>query len=257
MTCNELVDLAVDAWHGAITAFCHLQPQGSTKEGARGTRIIISGTPVADLNAVISMTRQPDIAEVSAFAAILAAAGLPWSIQVRSDSFYPDIAEVATKYGLTKSFRKPFMIKQMDNDELTSPINQTIDVRRVPKEDHDVYNSVLAAGYEAPEHVFRGFSAPKVLNGHGMTAYMAEDSETPVATSFGALVDHHVGVFNVATRPAYRRRGAARAATAKVLKDAYAQGARTAFLHSTPAGLGLYKSLGFRIVEEWLVFIAP
>jgi hypothetical protein len=36
------------AWHAAIEAFCDLQPKGATKIGAHGTRLITSGTPVAE-----------------------------------------------------------------------------------------------------------------------------------------------------------------------------------------------------------------
>jgi len=257
MTHTELVDLAVDAWHDAIEAFCCLQPQGSAKEGPHGTRLVVSGTPVSVLNAVISTTREPDVAELCAFAASYSNGGLPWSIQLRDILSFPTIVQVANDRGLTKSFRMPFLIKHLGIDDMNIPTIDTISIRRVPMEDHDVYNSTLAAGYEAPDHVFRGFSAPNVLSAQGMTAYLVEEAGIPVATSFGVLVNDHVGVFNVSTRPAYRRRGYARAATAAVLRDAYAQGARTAFLHCTPAGRGVYESLGFATAEEWHVYVAP
>jgi GNAT superfamily N-acetyltransferase len=102
------------------------------------------------------------------------------------------------------------------------------------------------------------FAPPlNVLSAKGMTAYLVEEAGVPVATSFGVLVNGHVGVFNISTRPPYRRRGYARAATTAVLRDAYTQGARTAFLHCTPAGRGVYESLDFVTSEEWHVYVAP
>jgi ribosomal protein S18 acetylase RimI-like enzyme len=256
-TSTSSVDLAVAAWHDAIEAFCRLQPHGHVKEGPRGTRSFVSGVPVSVLNAVISTSREPDVEELCAFAASYSNEGLPWSIQLRGVPVNSAIAQVAADRGLTNSFTLPFMTKHLDADDTNAlPLDKII-VRRVPAEDHETYNGALAAGYEAPDQVFRGFSAPNVLSAEGMTAYLVEEDGTPVATSFGVLVDGHVGVFNISTRPAYRRRGYARAATTAALRDAYAQGARTAFLHCTPAGRGVYESLGFATSEEWQVYVAP
>jgi hypothetical protein len=173
------VDLAVAAWHDAIEAFCRLQPQGYMKEGPRGTRSIVSGTPVSVLNAVISTTRKPDVAELSEFAASYSNDGLPWSIQLRGDPVNSAITQVAADRGLTKSFTLPFMTKHLDVDDTNASPLDKISVRRVAAEDHDTYNSALAAGYEAPDQVFRGFSAPNVLSAEGMTAYLVEEDGTP------------------------------------------------------------------------------
>jgi ribosomal protein S18 acetylase RimI-like enzyme len=227
------------------------------KEGPRGTRLIVSGTPVSVLNAVISTTHNPDLAELSEFATSCRNEGLPWSIQLRADPADSVIAQVAAAHGLSRSFTLPFMTRHLNADDTNASPLDRISIRRVPAEDHETYNSALAAGYEAPEQVFRGFSAPDVLSAEGMTAYLVEEDGVPVATSFGVLVNGHVGIFNISTRPAYRRRGYARAATTAVLRDAYAQGAHTAFLHCTPAGRGVYESLGFATSEEWLVYAAP
>ncbi|WP_322071402.1 GNAT family N-acetyltransferase [Paraburkholderia bannensis] len=253
----DSVDLAVAAWHDAIKSFCQLQPHGDVKEGPRGTRAIVSGTPVSVLNAVISTTRTPDLAELREFAQSYSNNGLPWSIQLRGAAFEADIEPIAIHRGLTQSFVLPFMTRSLDAGVMNVPLPGAIDVRRVPPEDHDAYNRALASGYEAPEQVFRGFSAPNVLGAEGMTAWLVEEDGIAVATSFGVLVNDHVGVFNISTRPAYRRRGYARAATAAVLCDAYRQGTRTAFLHCTPAGRGVYESLGFATAETWKVYSTP
>lgn len=251
------VDLAVAAWHDAIEAFCRLQPHGRVKGGPRGTRSYVSGVPVSVLNAVITTSREPDVEEFSAFAESYNDEGLPWSIQLRGSPVSPAFAQIAAGRGLTDSFALPFMTKHLDAGETNFPPLGKMSVRRVPAEDHETYNRALAPGYEAPDQVFRGFSAPDVLSAEGMTAYLVEEDGSPVATSFGVVVNGHVGVFNISTHPAYRRRGYARAATAAVLRDAYAQGARTAFLHCTPAGRGVYESLGFTTSEEWQVYVAP
>ncbi|MFM0075897.1 GNAT family N-acetyltransferase [Paraburkholderia sediminicola] len=182
---------------------------------------------------------------------------LPWSIQLRSAPVNSGIAQIAADRGLTVSFTLPFMIKHLGADNGRALLPGNIIVRRVPAQDRDTYNTALASGFEAPGEACKGFSAPHILSAKGMTAFLVEESGIPVATSFRIAVNGHVGVFNISTLPAYRRRGYARAATIAVLQHAYAQGARTAFLHCTPAARGVYASLGFVTSEEWPVYATP
>ncbi len=256
MTTVQEVELAIHAWHAAIDTFCSLQPQGQTATAPHGTRTITSGTPVPILNGVISATREPDVAELHALATAYRDEGRPWSIQLRGDTRYRAIDQVASERGLNRTFTLPFMTKRLGSSDLGVPTIELASVRQVYAEDHELYNAALAAGYEAPEHVFRGFSSPAVLSARGMSAFVVEEMGVPVATSFGAFVNGQVGVFNISTRPLSRRRGYARLATAAVLRDAYLKGARTAFLHCTATGRPLYESLGFEAAEEWLVYAA-
>lgn len=52
-------------------------------------------------------------------------------------------------------------------------------------------------------------------------------------------------LFNVFTRPTYRRRGLARRVMQELLQDARAMGLDVVELHATDDGYALYKSLGF------------
>jgi N-acetylglutamate synthase len=65
-----------------------------------------------------------------------------------------------------------------------------------------------------------------------------------------------VGVFNVATAEAFRRRGFGAAATRAVLREGLERGASVAILQSSPAGHGVYEALGFREVVRYRVFVA-
>jgi GNAT superfamily N-acetyltransferase len=257
MTDAQLVDCAVLAWHATIEALCRLLPEGAFDKGAHGTHAVTSGTPIASLNGVFSTMRQPDMTELSSFAASYSKSTLPWSIQVRSEGSNASVAQTAAEHGLTKSFEQPFMLKHLREGDAAMRMHGNASVRQVPKEEHQIYNQVLAAGCEAPEHVFHKVTAPEVLGARGMSAYLVEEAGIPVATSFGVLAGDYVGVFNIATPPAYRLRGYARMATAAVLRNAYAHGARTAFLHSTPDGYRVYESLGFATAETWRIFVRP
>jgi hypothetical protein len=252
----EQLELAITAWHAAIDIFCSLQAKGQTASAPHGSRTITSGIPVPTLNGVISPTRQTDVAEMHELAARYRDEGRPWSIQLRGDTRYPAIEQVAVERGLNRSFTLPFMTRRLGSGDLNVPAIELASVRQIHAKDHALYNAALAAGYQAPEHVFRGFSSPAVLSAPGMSAFVVEEMGIPVATSFGCFANDQVGVFNISTRPISRRRGYARLATAAVLRDARLKGARAAFLHCTSAGRPLYESLGFEAAEEWLVYAA-
>jgi ribosomal protein S18 acetylase RimI-like enzyme len=86
-------------------------------------------------------------------------------------------------------------------------------------------------------------------------AYALLRVDGDVAAQARAVVDgEHLGVYAVATRPAFRRRGLARACLAVLARWGADAGATTAYLlverHNTPA-VALYKRLGF---EERFVY---
>jgi ribosomal protein S18 acetylase RimI-like enzyme len=70
----------------------------------------------------------------------------------------------------------------------------------------------------------------------------------PAAQARAVADGAHLGIFAVATRPAYRRRGLARACIGALAAWGAAQGATTAYLlveHDNAPALSLYEQLGF------------
>jgi hypothetical protein len=255
---TESVERAIACWQLAVEALCSVTPHASVQMTARGTRVLTTGTQVAFLNGLFATTLEPDLEELSTLAKAYSSSTLPWSIQIRGDSAStPAVTQIARQYGLTESHSEPFMTRQLVESEMRWPDNTTGQLRRVPKEEHDTYIAVLAAGFAIPEEIFGPLVTPALLGDERMTAFLVEEAGVPVATSLGVLMDDHVGVFNISTLPSHRRRGHARAATAAVLLDAYTRGARTAFLRSSPAGKPVYESMGFATVENWRIYVAP
>jgi ribosomal protein S18 acetylase RimI-like enzyme len=113
---------------------------------------------------------------------------------------------------------------------------------------------VMFAGFEMPEAIMPGFVeryrdfciGPEAIN----RLFIARLGGRAVALALGFSMDGVVGVYNVATVPDARRRGAGSAATAAAMADARARGAHTAILESSAIGLSLYERLGFRQVCE-------
>lgn len=77
----------------------------------------------------------------------------------------------------------------------------------------------------------------------------------PAATALTYTGDGTVGIYNVATREAWRRRGLGTAITRHAIVDAAAAGATVAILQSSPAGRGVYESLGFREVMRYRLLV--
>ncbi|OGK83461.1 MAG: ribosomal-protein-alanine N-acetyltransferase [Candidatus Rokubacteria bacterium GWC2_70_24] len=66
-------------------------------------------------------------------------------------------------------------------------------------------------------------------------------------------IGHEIHITNLAVHPEWRRRGIARALLESILADGRARGVLLAFLEVRPTNveaLGLYGSLGFRIIGE-------
>lgn len=108
----------------------------------------------------------------------------------------------------------------------------------------------FSAGFGYSADVGRSFFA--VFAGLGLDArsslvhYLGRVADEPVATAsafFGAGV---VGIYSVATLPAWRRQGIGAAMTLAPLRDARLRGYHIGILHAEPAGLSLYRQLGFR-----------
>jgi ribosomal protein S18 acetylase RimI-like enzyme len=122
---------------------------------------------------------------------------------------------------------------------------------------HDAM-AVMFEGFEMPREIqpqfeerFRDFSVgPRARQ----RTYLARIDGRPVATSLGAVLDGVVAIYNVATVPDARRRGAGGAVTAAAMADAQAGGARWAILETSEMGRSVYERLGFRQVTEVAIY---
>jgi ribosomal protein S18 acetylase RimI-like enzyme len=77
--------------------------------------------------------------------------------------------------------------------------------------------------------------------------YLGEDAVATAELTVGGGV---VGLYNISTLPAYRRRGVGTAMTVQPLVEAREQGNRAAILQAAAAGVGIYERVGFRAYGE-------
>jgi ribosomal protein S18 acetylase RimI-like enzyme len=118
---------------------------------------------------------------------------------------------------------------------------------------------IMFAGYGLPREVmpvveerYAGFAiGPRAIQ----RVFVARLDGRPVATGLAFIVDGVVGIYNVATLPADRRRGAGRAVTRAALTDAAKQGATAAILESSTSGRSVYEALGFREIGSMTILM--
>ncbi|MBW3555879.1 MAG: GNAT family N-acetyltransferase [Actinobacteria bacterium] len=118
----------------------------------------------------------------------------------------------------------------------------------------DDYRRVLSEGFEVPPSLAEIFAARAAVASARIRPLVGYLDEQPVACAALLLTGDVAGVYNVATTPAYRRRGFARALTAAAVSAGVESGAAVAALQSTPAGEPLYRKMGFRTVTHYRQF---
>ncbi|MEO7664315.1 MAG: GNAT family N-acetyltransferase, partial [Candidatus Limnocylindrales bacterium] len=111
-------------------------------------------------------------------------------------------------------------------------------------------------------HLGHGYGAATVdaLFGSRLAAddvgcWIAWDGDAPMSLAFITRIGRSLGLWDMLTAPAHRRRGAGRAVLTAALAGAAAWRAKpidTIVFWSSPAGRPLYKSLGFTIADEVL-----
>ncbi|MBU2665020.1 GNAT family N-acetyltransferase [Actinoplanes bogorensis] len=252
MNLANAADAASHGWLDSLRRLGGTQPTGFFEQTAAGTAVIVTGVPFASLNGIASISRTPCVDEISELSDSPRLREVPWTIKVRGDAVDPEVVAVADDHGLAKRESMPLMLRGLTPDDAAGVPG----VQRVTGTGSIPYQRTLAAGFEGPEPLFAVFADAAVLEAPGMSGYVVEADGVPVATAFGVITGDMVGVFNVAVPPAFRRKGYGRQATAAVLADGYRAGARTAFLHSSEAGMPLYEQMGFQLAENWSVFAA-
>jgi len=129
-------------------------------------------------------------------------------------------------------------------------------VGRLAPEEARVHGLVAARGFGAPEAAFAPPTSSALASRDELGYYVGELEGEPVVTGLGLRLDDYLGVFDVARPPEARRRGYGAALTARIIEDGFDDGARWAWLQSSPDGHRVYQRLGFRKVAFWQCWIA-
>ncbi|MFI1990861.1 GNAT family N-acetyltransferase [Actinoplanes sp. NPDC020271] len=249
-----IADRTAAAWFASLEALCRTAPGGWYAECGT-SRAATTGSRIPALNSAYGVTLDPDPASLDEMALAVRARDVPWSISVRGPATYP-IVGLALRHGLRECEESPVLGCPAGDVVFRDPAAAPGAIRRVRAAEWHVYTDVLAQAFEASAEVFGTMMAGEVLDHPAFAGYLAVESGRPVGTGLGMPADGVIGVFNVGVIPSHRGRGIGRAITERILADAFAAGADTAYLHSSAMGRPLYESMGFRHLETRTVFTA-
>ena len=181
----------------------------------------------------------------------IAELGLPASVQLRRGST-PAVADEARRLGLAEEHPLPAMVVQPHELKATLPPELVVG----PVDDEDGLRDAMAtatAGFETPPDFFEPLYTTAAAALEGLTYYVGRVHGVAVSTSVGFTLDATVGIFNVATAPEHRGYGYGAALTAAAASNAFANGADLAWLQSSAMGLSVYRRIGFREVESYVL----
>jgi predicted GNAT family acetyltransferase len=220
-----------------------------------GVFVAVTVVPVPALNVVFVDGPRADLEVVAALLDEVAAAELPHCLQARPGC-EPMLAQVARRRGMTEDAEIPLMVCD-DPSALRNDRPADLVIRALLPGEAPVHAKLASLGFDAPEEYFRKLMTPAVLSAPGARCYVGEVDGEPVTTAFAVTLRDFVAIFNVATPPVHRRHGYGAAVTAQAMRDGLSNGARWAWLQSSPAGYPVYQRLGFRTGESWRCWIMP
>jgi GNAT superfamily N-acetyltransferase len=143
-------------------------------------------------------------------------------------------------------------------DSLAPPSRRLPEVTVRPVSDADTrsdFAHITSMAFEIPPGICHAvYSEDRAWQGT-YKGWLGYHGRTPVCTTALVVCAEAIGVYSVATLPAFQNRGYAEALMREAIARASAEtGIERTVLQSTSAGLPLYKALGYRTVTRFQVF---
>lgn len=234
----------------------------STPDGAleqRGDVLLIAGddpTPVI-VNSAFAIGASGDPASIlPAAAAFFGRRGHAYGLWTRA---HADAAleAVLPAAGFTIDIDLPVMV--LEARPASVPLTAGAVLRQVVDEPGvEDFRTADRAGFADDDHeraaVDSAFRDPASLLDPAVAGFVAYVDGVPAAAAMSFTDGGVARVGWVGTVPAYRRRGLGAAVTCAAVLAGFDRGARIAALESSPMGVGLYRSLGFRQITNYRVW---
>jgi GNAT superfamily N-acetyltransferase len=131
-----------------------------------------------------------------------------------------------------------------------------VTVRRVDDaETRTAFAHITSMAFEIPLEICRAVYAEGRAWQGTYKGWLGYQGQTPVSTTALVVCADAIGVYSVGTLPAFQRRGYAEAVMRGAIAQASAEtGIERTVLQSTPAGMRLYRALGYEAVTRFQVF---
>ncbi len=245
---DAVASALVDTW----ALLCGAIDRGWSRT-ADGVTTAVSGIAAAPFNRVcVAAAGEVQAAVIESALDDVTTTGLPHMLQVR-----PRVTEAAVPLAARRNMAPELPTPLMCASPL--PRRCPVDglaIRALEPAEAGIHCELAAEGFGIPIELFAALLSPVVLGLPEFRIYVGEASGQSVVTAAAVARGRWVGIFNVATRTDHRRRGYGAAITAHVAADAAGHDAEWAWLQSSPAGYGVYRRLGFEVLERWPAWVS-
>lgn len=255
-------DLAIREHENLLAAYgaAAANASGSLVERDRGIALFAVPLPIRLFNQVVVERDDADPDTLQAAVGVMRQRRAMFVVNLRDgidDRWVPLVREL----GLVEASPEPWM-PGMAAHPLRAPGSvpppDGHDIRRVTElggvRDHIAAGS---AGFEMPVEWFEAVMGPATLADPAAAIYVGYTDGVPVTAGLGYRTGATIGVYNIATVAAARRRGYGAAMTMRIVDDGAAAGCDVAVLQSSEMGYPVYERLGFRTVVSYRAWIDP
>jgi ribosomal protein S18 acetylase RimI-like enzyme len=235
------------------------QIAGSVVRRSDGVAVFATGLPLRLFNVAMIDGEGAGPSAIGAAVELLRQRGAPWALSLRAGTDDVHVATAAT-LGLVAHEVDPWIpglaMHPIPADIAGPP--PALEIRPVT----DLAGSrehadVAAEGFDMPRAWLDAFVTEGLLADASVTLYVGHEDGRPVVAGMGLRTGRTIGIYNIATIPAARRRGHAAAMTRRIIADALPAGCDVAVLQSSDMGRPIYEALGFRDVVAYRAFIDP
>lgn len=221
-----------------------------------GMVLAYSGTNVASFNIAFVTRPLEDAGRIISDAIrFFDERNVPFIVRIR-EAVDPGAEEAAAGCGLRHSDTVPGMaLWPPSADE-----RETEGLRIVTVNDHaslEDHRKVVAEAFEMPIELARYFITMRLLKKPDIEAYVGLLDGQAIATSALFMTHRVAGVYNVATRLAYRHRGIGEAMTRHAVQRGAGLGCVMAALQASEMGQAVYERMGFRVVAPYRTWGRP
>jgi GNAT superfamily N-acetyltransferase len=243
----------------AIAAAGAEAPDGLV-ERSDGVALIVTGLPIRLFNQVIVESESARPERIAEAVSVMRDRGAHFVVNLRAgadDRYLP----LMSRLGLVPVSAEPWMPGMAlhplpPSGTVTPPPGH--DIRRVSDRagvtDH---LRAAAAGFGMPVEWLEPVITESLSARPAVSMYVGYSDGVAVTTGMGIRTGRTIGVYNIATVEAARRRGLGAAMTMRVVDDGSAAGCDVAILQSSDMGFPVYERLGFRTVVEYVGYVDP
>ena len=223
------------AWTAVVAA----GPTPSRVE-QNGLLLLSSGVPAPLFNpAYVTGPGADPAAAIEHYAAL----AMPFVLYFREAAAEPGLAERCDAAGMVEHYQPPVMILDPVPPAPAPPPGLVID--ELTADNVDSYAAVLAEGFSAPRELMDLLFGASLIGVEGLTGYLGSIDGVPASTSASFISNGIVGVYNVATVPEQRGKGAGAALTWAAATAGLDAGLTTSILQASAEGMPVYSRMGY------------